>query len=749
MMASEKTATPTRSRAVLPYAVVAVLSLLILVCVMQLWQADLSVPFRYDDDAVCFATWFQATAEGGWFLTNPRLGAPFTSKLHDFPRAEGTHFLLVRAGTVFTGDAVTAMNLYYLLSFPLAACFCLLMMRKIGLAILPAAVCSILFAFLPYHFMRYAHFPLACYWPVPLAGILIVQIARGEGVFFRFDRETGKPKLALRTRGALLAAILCILLATVELYYTIFACFFLVIAGGIVAIRARRPGRLLPAVAVIGIIAVVLVVTISPSMMFKASHGTNAEALHRPLEHVEKYGLKIAQMLLPVPGHRVGPLANLTDRYKREMLFNQDNENESSALGLVGSVGLVMLLGWMILRAIRPKARPDDSAEAERTDLFAALSGMTVVGVLLATVGGISVLVAMLGSTSVRSYNRISIYLAMFSFIAVAMLLERIFRSLSAKGKTPAVIAIAAAVLLVGVLDQTSPKLIPPYKTLKAEYDSDAAFVGQIEAALPEGAMVFQLPYVRFPEAWPLPPGRMINYDPFRGFLHSKTLRWSYGAVKGRPADLWQRDLASKPLDQIVQTLAVTGFSGIWVDRFGTGEKSAETEAAIGRLLGVQPLVSGNGRFVFFDMRPLVQRMKSQAPEAQWTAARTAAMEPILTNWTRGFGQPAGAPGNTFPYCKSSAELEIVNLSQRTRTVRLQLTVQAVEGPTGTLTVSGGLLSERLPLQNKTATLGRTVEVPPGSHKIRLSTDAKPFVDPRTGKRIAMKIAAFSVQPTN
>ena len=639
------------------------------------------------------------------------------------------------------------MNVYFLLSFPLAAGFCLLMMRKIGIAVLPASVCSLLFAFLPYHFMRYAHFPLACYWPVPLAGILILQIARGEGVFFRFDEETGKPKLALRSRQALCAAILCLVLATVELYYTIFACFFLLLAGGIVAIRARCPRRLLPAIAVIVLIAVVLVVTISPSMMFKATHGTNAEALHRPLEHVEKYGLKLAQMLLPVPGHRVGPLADLTGRYKREMLFNQDNENESSALGLVGSVGLLALLGWMVLRVIRPKPRPDDAAEAERMDLFASLSGMTVLGVLLATVGGFSVLVAMLGSANVRSYNRISIFLAMFSFLAVAMLLERLFAKFAAGGKKPLVVAIAAGVLVVGVLDQTSPKLIPAYAKLKTEYDSDAEFVGRIESALPEGAMIFQLPYVRFPEAWPLPPGRMINYDPFRGFLHSKTLKWSYGAVKGRPADLWQRDLAAKPLDQMVRTLAVTGFSGIWVDRFGTGEKAAETEAAIGRLLGVQPLVSPNGRFVFYDMRPLVRRMRSQLPEAQWNAARTAAMEPLLTNWTRGFGQPAGAPGNTFPYAESSAELEILNLSQRTRTVRLQLTVQAVQGPTGTLTVAGDLLSERLPLQNKTASLSRNVSVPPGSHKIRLSTDAAPLIEPRTGKRLAMKIASFSAQP--
>ena len=745
-MAPDAGTTGSRRHAVTPYVTVALLSIVLLTCVLQLWEADLSVPFRYDDDAVCFATWFQATAEGGWFLTNPRLGAPFVSILHDFPRTEGTHFVLVRLLTVFTGDAVAAMNLYYLLSFPLAACFCLLMMRKIGLGILPAAVCSILFAFLPYHFMRYAHFPLACYWPVPLAGILILQIARGEGVFFRFDRETGTPKLALLTREALWAAILCILLATVELYYTIFACFFLLIAGGIVAIRARRPRQMLPAVTVIALIAIVLVATISPSILFQASHGPNAEALHRPLEHVEKYGLKLTQMLLPVPGHRVGPLADLTDRYKRDMLFNQDNENESAALGFVGSVGLLVLVGWMVLRTIRPKARPADAAEAERTDLFAALSGMTVMGILLATVGGISVLVAMLGSANVRSYNRISIFLAMFSFTALAMLLERIFRALSAKGKTPAVIAIAAAVLLVGILDQTSPKLVPAYKTLKAEYDSDAAFVGQIEAALPEGAMVFQLPYLRCPEAWPLPPGRMKNYDPFRGFLHSKTLRWSYGAVKGRPADLWQRRVAAFPPDQMLQTLAAAGFSGVWLDRFGLDDGDDKIETTLQTMLRTSPVASSDGRFLFFDMRPFAAALRASAGDARWAAAKTAALQPLLTHWTRGFGGPVGAPGCTYPHCGSEGELEVVNLADRTRKATLRLSLRSVRRSPGAVTFQGPLLSARVPFAAGAVNLVRTLQVPPGVHRIRFSTDVEVFVEPRTGKRLAMTIQDFSFQ---
>ena len=49
------------------------------------------------------------------------------------------------------------------------------------------------------------------------------------------------------------------------------------------------------------------------------------------------------------------------------------------------------------------------------------------------------------------------------------------------------------------------------------------------------GAMVFQLPYRRFPETQPL--ARMADYDLMRGYLHSDDLRWSYGFMKGRPGD--------------------------------------------------------------------------------------------------------------------------------------------------------------------------------------------------------------------
>ncbi len=61
----------------------------------------------------------------------------------------------------------------------------------------------------------------------------------------------------------------------------------------------------------------------------------------------------------------------------------------------------------------------------------------------------------------------------------------------------------------------------------------------------------------------------MHDYDHFRGYLHSKNLRWSYGTIKNRDGDRAQAVVAALPTEQFVQALAFAGFSGIYFDRDG------------------------------------------------------------------------------------------------------------------------------------------------------------------------------------
>jgi phosphoglycerol transferase len=152
------------------------------------------------------------------------------------------------------------------------------------------------------------------------------------------------------------------------------------------------------------------------------------------------------------------------------------------------------------------------------------------------------------------------------------------------------------------VLDQTGWTFFftPEYDKIKNEYQSDEDFVAGIEAALPPRAMIFQLPYVPFPENPPV--NAMLDYEHFKAYLHSRTLRWSYGAIKGEQEDLWQKTVAAKPPAEFVQEISRAGFVGIYINRDGYEDKAARVEAELSALLGAKPVASRRGNLIFFNL---------------------------------------------------------------------------------------------------------------------------------------------------
>jgi phosphoglycerol transferase len=116
--------------------------------------------------------------------------------------------------------------------------------------------------------------------------------------------------------------------------------------------------------------------------------------------------------------------------------------------------------------------------------------------------------------------------------------------------------------------------------------------VGAVDAALPDDAAILQLPYVPFPSSPPV--GRMVDYDHVRPSLHADDLRWSYGAMKGRSEDLGD--------DTSIEEARDAGYAGIEVDRFGYVDNGAAVEADVRRVTQAKPIVSPNGRLVFYRL---------------------------------------------------------------------------------------------------------------------------------------------------
>ncbi|HET9324789.1 MAG TPA: hypothetical protein VFO03_13000 [Gaiellaceae bacterium] len=553
-------------------AAAAVLGSLSAVVFLELWDADLRVPFAYSGDATLNQTLIKSVMERGWFYENPRLGAPDGQHLYDYPVLSGDslHVAFFWLAGLFTDDAALVMNLFFLLTFPLTAVVAYLVLRRLSVGPQVALVVAVLYTVLPYHFMRGEwHLFLAAYYVVPIGAYLALSVL------------DGRARIALGT-GALCALVA---VASGSFYYSAFTV-LLVVAASILRFVATRERRTLT---VGGFFVVVILavsfVQLTPTIVYRLKHGENDEVAQRYWFESENYGLKLTQLLLPVDDHRIDALASRKREYTQQI---PQTEAREATLGVIGSVGFLWLLG-VALAACVGGARSEFFAPHRR------LAALTVVAVLVGITGGLSTLIAVVWP-QIRSWNRLSVFIAFFALAAVALLLE----ALRARFRWPAAAfaALLLALLALGALDQTTATFIPPHRALKAEWQADQASISSVEGALPEGAKVVQLPYEPFPE--PVVGARPI-YEPAKPYLHSSDLRWSWGGMRGRPED-WAAAHATKPAAELVPAAREAGFAAVLVDRLGYGDGGAATEADLNSVLGAPAERTPDGRWLLWRL---------------------------------------------------------------------------------------------------------------------------------------------------
>lgn len=595
------------------YAGAAAASLLVLTVGMQLWRSRLAVPFAYGGgDDFFYLMLSKSLRDNGWVLTNRFLGMPDGLDLRAFPVTENGQLLVMKALAYLTASCGLTFNVYYLLTFPATVLTSLFVFRWFNVSVPSAVVGSLLYSFLPYHFIRgQGHLFLSGYYLVPLTVMVTVWICLGIPLFHAEDGE-GRVTWRLRDRRTIGSIVVCALVACAGAYYAFFAAFFLFVAGAIALWHGRSRHA-----AAAGILLVVLfsvfVMNLGPNILYDSRHGSRIH--ERSAGEVEVYGLKITQLLLPVRGHVVGAMARFSETYARRAPLV--NENQSASLGIIGGFGFLVLIG---LLAYRGRLGHDET-------LFRTLSVLNIYGVLLATVGGMGVLFALLVSPQFRSINRMSVFIGFFSIFAVVLLLDMLARRWGGwKAGRWLWYGLLGALIVVGLLDQRVFGFVPPYGHIWREYKSDVAFIRGIESEVPSGAMIFQLPYMTFPES-PL-VHRMNSYDHLRAYFHSTGLRWSFGAVEGTQGNAWQQAVAAMPPRELVTGLIGAGFSGIYLDRYGYADDGKAMEAELSTVLGMTPIVSGNQRLLFYGFahaRNLADFSGSKpVASARWSAGRLA-----------------------------------------------------------------------------------------------------------------------------
>lgn len=498
--------------------------------------------------------------------TVPNLGAPNDANWNDFPSLDefvfATQFLLTKLFGLFAGVNVSFALAHVLAGVALYAAARLTAVNRLwaGLAGLAFGVSPFIFAQSPHHFQ------VAYLWPAAFFPLV-------------WQAVSTTPGLAWGSRPFWWAVVLGFVAGLHFVYYTNVFCQLVLLGAAIQWYRTREAGPLKAALAVIAAAAVGFAVNNVDGWTYRLFHEPNSGAFVREYKWLEIYGLKLVDLVIAPVTHRSDALAAFAINHRKGAPLLDEG---GSYLGIVG----LLALAWLLMDAVRAGLRGQfDEVPIEAWWILWI--------VLMFTTGGFNAIAGAFGITMFRAACRYSVVILAISLLYAARRLTDIqadSAARSADGTHGILWGTIAAVLGITILWDQVPRAPSAEYTnaISVLVDSDRRFVAQMEAALPDGAMVFQFPVMEYPES-PVPG--VGSYEHFRPYLYSSNLRYSFGSQKGREREAWQKEVANMPIEKALPEIARRGFAAIYINRRGFQDGGKALEDAIREQGYTKPLI--------------------------------------------------------------------------------------------------------------------------------------------------------------
>lgn len=502
------------------------------------------VPVEYNGDALFMMGTMQGFSEFPvpWNLHVARLNAPFGADWNDYPHSEK---LLYYLGGTLTRlfDPGVAANLFLLLGFAFNAVGFFWAARRLGSPPLRATAGSLMYAFSTYTLFRGAPHALLVYaGHIPILFYLCRWFQRGR---------------LYHHRAWIWAGLYVVASAFLNPYYFVFVLLMLALASVRLLVNRRMRDAALPgALVAVGILA--FVANQSNVLLYSRRHGESTVIHPRLLTEIVRWGLRLPDLFMPVE-HPLDAWAAFAKRNYWVPEFV--SENISAFLGLVGCAGLLALVAVSLGRGMRSNAKRAPS------EAWIALSAY-----LFGAVGGGTLLLGALGVSWLRAGNRYSIVI----LCAVLLWGSRVFSI----RRWPWLERILCVALVAFTVHESRTSWLPKERRIPmtARVQDDRAFARDLEGQLPRGAAVFQLPIMGFPESGSIVA--LLDNDPFRPYLWSKNLRFSYGTHRGRPRENWQSVCARKKVPDMLTELVQKDFHAVLIHRAGYSDRGHALETA-------------------------------------------------------------------------------------------------------------------------------------------------------------------------
>lgn len=348
-------------------------------------------------------------------------------------------------------------------------------------------------------------------------------------------------------------------------------------------LKTKNIKTVIPFISSIVLICFFIIINLIPFFIYKRNH-IFTENIYRVFFEAELAGLKIVHLIL-------NPKYFL-DYYSQAMLVN---ENRTSYLGIVGILGFCLLIIYIL---IKNKHKPLINDYKSRISL---LSELNLFAVLLATIGGFASLFSYFISPMIRSYNRISVYIAFICILSFCIFIENIV-----KNRNLVFHMILSIILFVTLIDQAQNTKF--YNKNEMEmYINDKKYIEYIENVIPENSSIYQLPTISFNDMEPPVKSKYGEYKHYRhfiGYIFSKKLKWSYGASYGRVENEWYDIVNKMETTNLLNEIYYAGFDGLYIDKglIGNEELANKIEEDLKNILKQEPLIHENGSLLFFDL---------------------------------------------------------------------------------------------------------------------------------------------------
>lgn len=580
-------------------------SLLFLFFTYRLWEKDFHTPIVYSGgDGVGALVTIQKAIQGRGFFDFDFFCAPYGETLYS--QDYFFQYILIKFITIFTSDVGVVSNIFWIFTYILTAITTYIFLKKLGCTWPTIIVGSTIYNFLPYHYFRLEHFWLMGYYIVPLVGYMVLEMLEEQKA--EPDKK-GKKEFLIRIFFAFMIGLN-------GLYYSVFSIMVLSITLFYTLLYKKRRCVISKYLTdCIGIAIPIVILYVIPLVIFGAGEVSNISS-GRDISQINTFGLNLALLFLPIPGHRI-PLLNDFTQYCYEQM-NVFTENYMVSLGLVLGVGTVVA----VLFAFK---KTEIGKWQDRIRDFGIL---TLIIFIVATAGGLDNFIGIFISASIRCYNRLSIFIALFAAATVCLLLEQI-RKWSGKCKWNYLfVSICAAIAVIGVLDTTSPmfskyetyeiteqEYICNYDDIKEEYDNDIEFFEKVNMELDEQKMLFIAPYnsdlTKFWEDG--------YFHRIKTFVVQPEIQTSYSFFDEDFASWWT-NLSETEMETQMKLMAVLGYSGILIDKTsfaGENQMYDYIDSLNGYIDESSLITSANGNLCFYSIKEWKKEFLSQYTEKE------------------------------------------------------------------------------------------------------------------------------------